>query len=204
MKEFWNERYRAEAFAFGEEPNEYLKAKLPLIETGKILFPAEGEGRNAVFAAQLGWDVSAFDLAEEGKKKAEELATKHHVTIDYTVGGVTETNYSSESFDALALIYAHFPAHTRAEYHQYLASVVKKNGIIILEGFSKKHLEYNTANPKAGGPKDLAMLFSIEEIQTEFADFEIIELKQEDLELNEGLYHNGMSSVIRFIGKKRF
>ncbi|EMO25801.1 thiopurine S-methyltransferase domain protein [Leptospira interrogans serovar Bataviae str. HAI135] len=65
----WNERYSKEEFAFGEQPNEYLKEQLEKLEIGKILFPAEGEGRNAVFAAKLGWNVSAFDISVEGKRK---------------------------------------------------------------------------------------------------------------------------------------
>ena len=73
MKEFWNERYRQNEFAYGEEPNEFLKEQLAKLQPGSILFPAEGEGRNAVYAAQSGWQVSAFDISEEGKKKAERL-----------------------------------------------------------------------------------------------------------------------------------
>src|ERR1051325_9163371 len=82
----WNERYSKAEFAFGEQPNNYLKEQLEKVNIGRILFPAEGEGRNAVFAAQLGWTVSAFDISVEGQKKALKLAEANKVKIDYQVG----------------------------------------------------------------------------------------------------------------------
>lgn len=108
--ERWNERYSKEEYAYGEEPNEYLQTQLQKLSPGKILFPAEGEGRNAVFAAKLGWQVSAFDISMEGQKKAIRLAEKNHVVIDYKVGSLDSMNYNDEEFDAIALIFAHFPA----------------------------------------------------------------------------------------------
>src|SRR6476660_9748257 len=113
MNESWverlNDRYSKDEFAYGEQPNNYLKAQLEKLDVGTILFPAEGEGRNAVFAAKLGWTVSAFDISVEGKNKAFRLAEANQVTIDYRVGELESLNYDSEQFDAMALIYAHFP-----------------------------------------------------------------------------------------------
>src|SRR3954453_15007439 len=109
-KEKWNERYRNSEFAYGEEPNNYLKEQLEQLPIGKILFPAEGEGRNAVFAATLGWTVSAFDISVEGQRKALQLAERKKVTIDYQVGALETLHYQDGQFDAIALIYAHFPA----------------------------------------------------------------------------------------------
>ncbi|MDX1604123.1 MAG: SAM-dependent methyltransferase, partial [Salinimicrobium sediminis] len=85
MQEFWNERYQREEYIYGKDPNEYLKAQLKNLTPGRILFPAEGEGRNAVHAAKKGWQVSAFDQSEEGRKKALRLAEAEGVEIDYTV-----------------------------------------------------------------------------------------------------------------------
>jgi len=198
----WNERYSDEAFAYGEEPNSYLKEQLIKLPVGSILFPAEGEGRNAVFAAKLGWNVSAFDISNEGKNKAIKLAEKNHVTIDYQVGELEKMHFGSEQFDAIALIYAHFPANIKSAYHKKLDSYLKKNGIIIFESFSKKHIDYVKANEKVGGPKDIESLFSIDEIKTDFPNYTIIELVEQEIELNEGLYHNGTGSVIRFVGRK--
>ena len=199
----WNDRYSSEEFAYGTAPNNYLKEQLEKLKTGSILFPAEGEGRNAVFAAQLGWIVSAFDISAEGKNKALKLAESNNVVIDYQVGELETLNYQAEQFDVIALIYAHFPAAIKSSIHQTLETYLRKDGYIIFEAFSKKHLEYLAINDKVGGPKDIESLFSIEEIQSDFPDYEIIQLEEKEIELNEGLFHNGKGSVIRFVGKKK-
>lgn len=199
----WNDRYSSEEFAYGEEPNNYLKEQLEKLKVGSILFPAEGEGRNAIFAAKLGWKVSAFDISAEGKNKALKLAEANHVEIDYQVGELETLDYQPEQFDVIALIYAHFPATIKSALHKTLETYLRKDGFIIFEAFSKKHLEYLAVNDKVGGPKDIESLFSIEEIQADFPNYEIIQLEEKEIELNEGLFHNGKGSVIRFIGKKK-
>ena len=204
MKEKWNDRYSIKEYAYGEQPNSYLKEQLNNIPAATILFPAEGEGRNAVYAATLGWKVFAFDLSSEGKKKAIQLAKKHNVEINYEVGEFQSLNYQANQFDAIALIYAHFPANKKSIYHKILATYLRPGGIVIFEAFSKKHLDYVTKNEKVGGPKNIAELFSIDEIKEDFENFEIIELAEQEIELNEGLFHNGKGSVIRFTGQKRW
>ena len=198
----WNDRYSNEEFAYGEEPNNYLKQQLEKLNPGTILFPAEGEGRNAIFASKLGWEVSAFDISAEGKNKAVKLADTNNVTIDYQVGELQSLNYKPEQFDAVALIYAHFPAEIKSAIHKELNLLLKKGGIIIFEAFSKKHLEYLAKDDKVGGPKDIESLFSIEEIQSDFPNYGFIKLEEKEIELNEGLFHNGKGSVIRFVGRK--
>ena len=199
----WDDRYKSEEFAYGEEPNNYLKESLEKQDIGTILFPAEGEGRNAVFAAKLGWKVSAFDISSEGKNKALKLAESENVILDYQIGELETLHYQPEQFDAIALIYAHFPAEIKSAIHKTLDQYLRKGGFIIFEAFSKKHLDYLAINDKVGGPKDIASLFSIEEIKSDFPNYEIITLEEKEIELNEGLFHNGKGSVIRFIGKKK-
>ena len=200
----WDERYGNEEFAYGKEPNNYLKEQLAQLTPGKILFPAEGEGRNAVFAATKGWNVFAFDISANGQKKAFQLAEHSDVTIDYQVGELSTLNYQQEQFDVIALIYAHFPAQIKSSIHKMLEQYLKKGGYIIFEAFSKKHLDYIAKNEKVGGPKDIESLFSIEEIKTDFPDYHFTELKETEIELSEGLFHNGTGSVIRFVGQKHF
>lgn len=201
MKEFWNERYAAPEFAYGETPNGFLQEQLPLLKPGKMLFPAEGEGRNAVFAAQLGWEAHAFDFSTAAAKKAERLASNRGVSIHYEVADLDAVKYPAETFDAMALVFAHFPAAKRSSYHRTLGTFLKPGGIVLVEAFSKSHIRYN-ADGKAGGPRDPAMLYSREELAQDFPGFEIILLEETEVELNEGLYHNGLSAVVRFIGKK--
>jgi Methyltransferase domain len=202
MSEFWNTRYGTTEFAYGETPNEFFKAELSKLSQGKLLLPAEGEGRNGVFAATLGFDVHAFDLSEEGQKKALTLAFKQHVSLNYQVGTLEKIDYPENYFDCLGLIYAHFPATIKSAYHQKLATYLKTGGIVIFEAFSKNNLAYREKNPDVGGPQDLAMLFSIEEIKQDFPNFDILKLEETEVTLSEGIYHQGVGSVIRFIGKK--
>jgi SAM-dependent methyltransferase len=201
--EKWNDRYSNDEYAFGKLPNGYLKEQLEKLDGGTILFAAEGEGRNAVFAARLGWTVSAFDISVEGKRKALQLAKNDNVTIDYQVGELQTLNYVNEQFTVIALIYAHFPPDIKSKYHKLLDNYLQKNGIIIFEGFSKSHIDYRLKDEKIGGPTDVESLFSIEELKSYFENYEIIELVEKEIELNEGLYHNGKGSVIRFVGRKK-
>jgi len=199
----WDTRFGKEAYAYGTKPNKYVETKLRDLKVGSILFPAEGEGRNAVYAAQLGWKVSAFDISEEGRKKALKLAERNNVSIDYKIGELKDLGFVEEQFDAIALVYAHFPPSIRHGYHKLLDSYLKKGGYMIFEGFSKANLEYRTKNEKVGGPRDLESLFSIEEIASDFKGYEILELKETVIELNEGDGHVGKGSVIRFVGRKK-
>jgi hypothetical protein len=198
----WDERYREKEFAYGEEPNTYLREQLAKLDPAKILFPAEGEGRNAVYAARAGWDVSAFDISTEGRKKAMALAARNNVHIDYRTGGLDEVNFGSGEFDVIALIYAHFPANIKSQYHKALDNYLRPGGYIIFEAFSKKHLDYLAKNEKVGGPRELAMLFSVDELKADFQSYSFMELAETEVELHEGNYHNGIGSVIRCVAQK--
>lgn len=203
MKEFWDERFSSDEYIYGEEPNEYLKAKLSELYPGEIMFAAEGEGRNAVYAARDDWKVTAFDQSREGKKKAMKLADKHEVKIDYRVGDLPELGYEKDEVDVIALIYAHFPKELREEYHKLLLSYLRRDGLVIFEGFSKKHTAYQQVNPKVGGPKDKELLFSMEEIKKDFGALNFLEISEEEVDLREGEFHNGLGAVIRFVAQKK-
>lgn len=198
MNEFWNSRYAEDDFAYGSEPNDFFKENSSKITNGKILFPAEGEGRNAVYAAQLGFEVNAFDLSEEGQKKAFQLAQNYKTSIDYKLGFLEDLNYAENEFDAIVLIYAHVPSEIRKEFHRKLLTLLKPNGLIIFEAFGKEQLKCNS-----GGPKDKSMLFSEEEVIEEFPNVHFSVLETIETELSEGKYHIGRANVIRFIATKK-
>ncbi len=202
MKEMWDKRYSSEAYAYGIEPNDFFAEQLVKLKTGKILLPAEGEGRNAVFAAKQGWDVSAFDFSKEAKAKSDKLAKANNISIDYQIGELNDIDLQESSFDAIGLIYAHFFADKKTSNHQKLNKYLKPGGVLILEGFSKSHIKVNKKNDKPMGPQNIDILFSIEEIKKEFHNYKILELKEEVITLSEGEFHLGKSSVIRFVGIK--
>ena len=202
MKEFWNERYKASCYAYGEAPNVYFENCLSQLPAGKILLPADGEGRNGVYAATKGWQVASFDISEAGKSKATILASKKNVNIDYTIVDVNAIQLENEYYDVIALIYAHFHENDRKRLHQKLNDSLKVGGQVIIEAFSKNNLAYVAKNPKVGGPKDISMLYNIEDLQSDFPNYKWIELQEIVVDLEEGEYHVGQGSVIRCFGEK--
>lgn len=199
----WDTRYQAPEFAYGKAPNVFFKEYLPQFAPGTLLMPADGEGRNGVFAAQLGWQVTSVDLSIEGRTKALQLAKENQVALEYLVGDFEQLEFTKESFDVIGLIYAHFSAAKKSKLHQKLSDCLKPGGIIILEAFSKSHLPFKKADPKVGGPADINMLYSKDEIMADFKSYEILKLEEEEVLLNEGKYHIGKGSVIRFVGRKK-
>ncbi len=199
----WDQRYSSSNYAYGINPNEFFKDTLnEYALNGNILFPAEGEGRNAVYAAKKGLKVTAFDISKEGRKKALQLAKEENVTLHYEIGALEDLELVNTKFDVAALIFAHFPPTILSDYHNKISDLIVAGGMIILEGFSKNHLPLRNANPKLGGPNKLEMLFSVDSVKKDFPNFEIIQLEEVDVELNEGEFHNGRSKVIRFVGRK--
>lgn len=197
MKTTWDDRYGTEEYAYGIQPNQYFKQQLGNVKGKKILFPAEGEGRNAVYAAIKGHKVSAFDPSTEGKNKALLLAEDNKVSIEYMNRGYEDVQYPVNYFDAIVLIFAHMPPEKRTPWHQKLITFLKPGGLIIIEGFSKEQLKYGT-----GGPPVEAMLFSKEELKHDFARMKIVSLEKEVRDLDEGIYHQGQAAVIHGVFEK--
>ena len=203
MKAFWDQRYSQESYAYGETPNEYFKQTINGLTPGKILMPADGEGRNGVYAATLGWQVDAFDISTEGKRKAEALAGKQNVKINYLIADCHTMPYAKDTFDAIGFIYAHLPADMMSACHRQLMEYLKPGGVVIFEGYSKKHIAYQHTNPSAGGPREVAMLFDIQQIRADFSNLDFSYLNEEEIDLQEGEFHAGKAMVIRFFGKKK-
>ncbi len=202
-KNMWDDRYKETEFVYGKEPNLFFKEWIQKYAPQTLLMPADGEGRNGVFAAQLGWSVTSFDLSIQGKFKALELAKDKKTSINYIVCDFEQLHFDDLSVDAIGLVYAHFAAEKKSIFHNKLSGILKTGGIIILEAFSKKHIHLNSINPKVGGPKDIAMLYSKEEILLDFINYEILYLEEEEIDLNEGKFHIGKGSVIRVVAKKK-
>jgi len=198
MKDLFDQRYRADEYAYGEEPNAFFKARLDeLPAPGRILLPAEGEGRNAVYAARKGWKVDAFDFSEAGREKALRLAERHGVHINYEVADYETAHIEPEAYDAIALIFAHIHEDTRQQIHQELVPALKPGGHLFLEAYSPEQLDYGT-----GGPPTPEMLYSLETLRADFSALTIIELEKLETEIHEGRYHTGLASVVRLVAKR--
>lgn len=198
MKEFWNQRYGNDDYAYGKEPNAFFAEELKKLPTGKLILPCEGEGRNAVYAAKMGWQTFAFDYSKEAQSKAIELANEMDVHINYEVSDVQDADFKRNDADAIAFIYAHFPENTRSEIHQKAMEWLKPDGKIILEAFSPKQLSNNS-----GGPKEPSMLYTKEMLAADFKEMDIELLEEKQIELCEGKFHKGKADVIRMIATKK-
>jgi SAM-dependent methyltransferase len=199
--DFWNERYASAEFVYGKEPNRFFEQELQRLKPGKLLLPCEGEGRNAVWAARQGWEVSAFDQSSMGKQKAERLAQEAGVSIDYRILSMPDLPYPAASFDVLALIFAHFHESHRRSWHELLGLLVKPGGTVIVEAFSKKQLHYQEKY-RSGGPGDAALLYWGDELRNDFREFETVSISETEESLHEGNYHSGLAHVVRFVGRK--
>lgn len=195
MIEMWNQRYAQEIFVYGTEPNEFFKTQLSGLPKGKILLPAEGEGRNAVFASEMGWEVVAFDSSSAAKEKAEKLMKQKNVQFEYLIESFEDFEHHENFFDVIVLIYAH--TFNRKDNHQKIVRFLKPGGLLLLEGFSKKQIRFNS-----GGPRNIDMLFSADELKSDFSEFTQMDIDELEIELQEGPLHIGEAAVIRAIGKK--
>ena len=188
MKEMWDERFGQEAYAYGKEPNTFFKKTLDALpKPGRILLPAEGEGRNAVYAASQGWRVDAFDISTAGRDKALRLAAKRGVHIHYQIADYQSADIETGAYDAVGLIFAHIHERHRRDVHRRLTTALRPGGTMILEAYSKKQLKYET-----GGPPTEDLLYTVDALREDFAGLAVVRLEQIETEIREGKYHHGM------------
>ena len=197
MKEFWNERYAQQEFIYGTEPNEFLREILTLLPIGRIILPCDGEGRNAVFAAKLGWEVNAFDFSPSAKEKARVLAKQEKVNPVFEVADIVEKEFKENSADVVALIYAHFPEGLRQIAHQKAIKWLKPGAKLVLEAFHPNQLENSS-----GGPKNIEMLYTEEMLRDDFKELKIENLHSLETNLSEGEFHKGKADIVRLLATK--
>ncbi|HZK07708.1 MAG TPA: class I SAM-dependent methyltransferase [Bacteroidales bacterium] len=194
----WDARYAAEAFYYGEHPNVFFAEQLRQLKTpGRILLPAEGSGRNAIFAAELGWQVDAFDASRVARQKALDFARHRLVTINYSTANLEDFDPEPDQYDVAAAIYVHLPEAIRKKFHLQLAKAIKPGGVVIVEAFDKEQIKRDS-----GGPPDIQLLYSTECLREDFEG--VLELKmlcRQQVHLTEGR-HLGIGEVVRYVGMK--
>lgn len=195
---FWDDRYSTDEFVYGTEPNEFFKENIDKLPPGKLLLPGEGEGRNAVYAARLGWIVDATDQSKVAKLKAEKLANEFGVKINYSVCDIKDYIFKENYYDAAAVIFFHKPMEMRPEIHRKIVNSLKTNGVLIFEMFNKEQLGRDT-----GGPQNYDMLYSTEDIERDFSSLKSLFLENKMIYLDEGPKHSGEASVLRYVGIKK-
>lgn len=195
----WDDRYAVDDYVFGTAPNYFLASCAGLLpESGRVLAVADGEGRNGVWLAERGLEVVSLDFSPNGRKKAEALAADRGVTLEFITADVHAWDYPEAAFDVVVDIFTQFSTpDERPHKWAGMKKALKPGGLLILQGYTPKQLEYGT-----GGPKVLENLYTRELLEANFGDLDDLKIVEEEREMNEGPGHAGMSAVIGLTGRK--
>jgi 2-polyprenyl-3-methyl-5-hydroxy-6-metoxy-1,4-benzoquinol methylase len=198
--QFWDKRFSQPDYVFGRESNRYLRdqASIHLKPRAKVLCVADGEGRNSVWLAKQGMDVEAFDLSTVAVHKAKHLAELEKVKVSLNVASSNSWNWRSDYYDAVVAIFIQFATpNMRIDLFQQMRSSLKLGGILILQGYTPKQLEYKT-----GGPPDINHLYTTELIQDLLKGMKVIDWREYEAEIHEGDGHHGMSALMGVVAQK--
>jgi SAM-dependent methyltransferase len=200
-KDFWSDKYRAvgESYLFGTAPNRFLAAQAGLLRAGqRALSVADGEGRNAVWLAEQGLDVTATELSPVALDKAEALAAARGVRVDFALADALNWTYPDETFDLVVAIFIQFAApDERARLFENLKRTLRPGGRIVLQGYTPKQLDYRT-----GGPSAVDNLYTAAMLRETFGDFDIERLDEYEDVLDEGSAHRGQSALVGMVARK--
>ena len=194
----WDERYQTPEYIFGDQPCQWLimnQHRLP--QSGKALALGDGEGRNGVFLAELGFEVTSVDLSEVGLNKARDLARKRGVTIQTVQADLEHYEIETESQDLIVSIYCHLPDAIRKLVHERAEVALKPGGLFILEAFHHSQLKY-----QSGGPKTTDLLYDLDALLDEFQAVQILEAFDGLCYLDEGARHSGIGHIVRLVLQK--
>lgn len=197
--EFWNQRFATESYVFGTRPAAFLVDHAHHVPPqSRVLVPADGEGRNSVFLAELGHRVVATDVAEEGLAKARKLAAARGADVDFRHLDLQGWQWPDAAFDAVVAVFIQFaPPTLRDEIFAGMKRSVRPGGVILLHGYTPKQLEYRT-----GGPSALDQLYTEELLRTAFGDWELLRLAAYERDLEEGEGHKGRSAVVDLVARR--
>ena len=197
--EHWQQRFAKPGYLFGTEPNRFLKRHARLLKRGeKALAVADGEGRNGVFMAELGLDVTSVDFSPLAQKKARKLAAERGAALKIEQVDILNWDWPAEAFDVVVAIFFQFVGpEGRDKIFAGIKKTLKPGGLLLLEGYGHKQLEYKT-----GGPGKLENLYTRALVEQAFADFASVEVREYDAEIDEGPGHGGMSALVDLVGRK--
>jgi SAM-dependent methyltransferase len=196
----WDTRFGAGEYVFGTAPNAFLATQAAWLRPGmSALCVADGEGRNSVWLAQQGLDVTAFDFSQAGLAKARTLAASAGVCVDHRHCDVARFDWDAAQYDAVVAIFVQFaPPPLRAEMFAGMMRALAPGGFIVLQGYGPKQLEYGT-----GGPKADENLYTADLLRRSFAPLEILHLAEHDDVIEEGTGHRGMSALVDMVARRR-
>jgi SAM-dependent methyltransferase len=190
----WDERYSAEEYAYGTNPNNFLEANVSSIPKGKVLSLAEGEGRNAVFLAKQGYSVTAVDSSLVGLNKARKLAEENGVIVEFIHTDLAEYDLGENKWDGIVSIFCPLPSSIRKQLHKKVEAALKRNGVFLLEAYTPAQLKYGT-----GGGNSVDVMQSKESLSLELAGLKFKHLIELERDVVEGIYHTGIGAVVQAI-----
>jgi len=195
----WNKRYARAGYLFGTEPTQFLTRQRAHLTPGvRALAVADGEGRNSVFMASMGMRVTAMDASGVALEKARSLAAAHQVSVDYHEADVFSWDWAQEAYDLVAGIFIQFMGpQQRDQVFEAMKHTLKPGGTVLLHGYTPRQLEFGT-----GGPGQRENLYTKEILSQAFSDFEILNLKEYEMEIEEGRGHSGQSALIDLVARK--
>ena len=193
----WNDCYRVEEYVYGTEPNGFVAESADRIPVGPVLCLAEGEGRNAVFLAGLGHAVTAVDRSTAGVEKARQLARARGVRIEVVAADLAEFDLGRARWSGIVATFAHLPPELRRTVHRRVVEALAPGGILVLEAYTPGQVAYRT-----GGPKDPALLMSLEVLREEFEGLDLVVARETERDVIEGIGHTGRGAVVQVLGRK--
>ena len=196
----WDERFSRTEPVYGDAPNAYLReqAQKRLKAGAKVLVPGDGYGRNGLWLAKQGCELTTIDVSPVGVERARNDAKKAGLALQILLGDVNTWDWPKNEFDAIVSIYLHLPPEQRSVVHAQMFEALRPGGIVILEAFTRAQLQFSS-----GGPKQVELLYSAEILRQDFAAAEILELAELEIDLHEGKMHLGEGAVVRAVLRKK-
>lgn len=193
----WDQKYDEEHYVYGKEPNDFLAEQVGHLPKGRILCLADGEGRNSVFLAEQGYDVTAVDSSTVGIRKAKALAEEKGVNVSFLLRDLAEFDMGHETWDGVVSIFGHLPPPLRKTVHAAVVKGLKPGGVVLLEAYTPDQLKHRT-----GGPPVAEMMMTEDSVKSEFAGLSFVHCEEKEREVIEGVGHHGMAAVVQLIAKK--
>jgi SAM-dependent methyltransferase len=195
--DFWNQRYSAEAYAYGVEPNDFLVEQAHHIPAGRVLCLAEGEGRNAVYLAKRGYEVTALDMSAAGLAKAQRLAATAGVAITTQLADLESYEIEPEAWQGIVSIFAHVPPPLRRRLYDSVVRGLRPGGVAIVEAYTPRQLHHQT-----GGPRQLELLVSLEMLREELHGLNEVVGREMERQVVEGEFHTGLGAVVQYLARR--
>lgn len=193
----WDKRYGDEKYVFGTEPNDFLRASAAYLPMGRVLSIGEGEGRNGVYLATLGYTVTGVDGSAVGLEKAQRLARERGVTITTVTADLAQFSIQRGAWDGIISIFCHLPPALRAQVYARAVAGLRVGGCLLLEAYTPRQLQFRT-----GGPSDPAMMPDLATLRTELAGLRFEHAAELERDVVEGDGHTGRAAVVQVIAFK--